>query len=407
MPTQPTIAMIPSGYGLEKIYSVLPTNGDADLQFSRGSVATRVDKSGLISNVQSNFPRLDYLNSTCPSLLLEPQRTNLLTYSNDFAGSTYNKNSFACLANQSISPEGLNNASLIYQTANGDRDFYVDTPNRIDVFSVYAKSAGKDFFVIFSKAGTNPAWYNLANGTLGTVPSGTTATITPVGNGWYRLTYYRNVSGVFQFFKPIDSNGSAIGIASGTDGALIYGAQLESGSFATSYIPTTGTSVTRNAETASKTGVDAYINDSEGVLFVEISNSETTNGSYLGISNGGTSERLIIGNEGGFLRVYTDVNVDGNVQSANTDFNKIAVKYNSSNTSIYYNGFLIKSINQSANLSGISALKFTSGGIAQSFYGKIKDLRVYNTALTDSELETLVSYTSFNAMALNFNYTIY
>ena len=142
-------------------------------------------------------------------------------------------------------------------------------------------------------------------------------------------------------------------------------------------------------------------------MFAEISNSETTNGSYLGICNGGTSERLIIGNEGGFLRVYTDVNVDGNVQSANTDFNKIAVKYNSSTTSIYYNGFLIKSINQSANLSGISALKFTSGGIAQSFYGKIKDLRVYNTALTDSELETLVSYTSFNAMALNFNYTIY
>ena len=384
MPTQPTIAMIPSGYGLEKIYSVLPTNGDADLQFSRGSVATRVDKSGLISNVQSNFPRLDYLDSTCPSLLLEPQRTNFILNSQAISLSPTKNGTFS--DNFSISPDGTQNATKLTATTS-DPYFYQAVSFSAGSYtaSIYVKGIG-------SSIGKK----------LRVVLGGNSSDRFSITSEWTR----------FEHTAIMTSGSLTTGLeipdpAVVGDEVLVWGWQVEQGSYPTSIIKTTGTSVTRIGETAFKTGVDAYINDSEGVLFAEISNSETTNGSYLGICNGGTSERLIIGNEGGFLRVYTDVNVDANVQSANTDFNKIAVKYNSSNTSIYYNGFLIKSINQSANLSGISALKFTSGGIAQSFYGKIKDLRVYNTALTDSELETLVSYTSFNAMALNFNYTIY
>ena len=384
MPTQPTIAMIPSGYGLEKIYSVLPTNGDADLQFSRGSVATRVDKSGLISNVQSNFPRLDYLDSTCPSLLLEPQRSNFILNSQAISLSPTKNGTF--LDNFSISPDGTQNATKLTATTS-DPFFYQAVSFSAGSYtaSIYVKGIG-------SSIGKK----------LRVVLGANSSDRFSITSEWTRFEHTAIMtSGSLNTGLEIPDP-AVVG-----DEVLVWGWQVEQGSYPTSYIKTTGTSVTRNAETAFKTGVDAYINSSEGVLFAEISNSETTNGSYLGICNGGTSERLIIGNEGGFLRVYTDVNVDGNVQSANTDFNKIAVKYNSSNTSIYYNGFLIKSINQSANLSGISALKFTSGGIAQSFYGKIKDLRVYNTALTDSELETLVSYTSFNAMALNFNYTIY
>ena len=384
MPTQPTIAMIPSGYGLEKIYSVLPTNGDADLQFSRGSVATRVDKSGLISNVQSNFPRLDYLDSTCPSLLLEPQRTNFILNSQAISLSPTKNGTFS--DNFSISPDGTQNATKLTATTS-DPYFYQAVSFSAGSYtaSIYVKGIG-------SSIGKK----------LRVVLGGNSSDRFSITSEWTR----------FEHTAIMTSGSLTTGLeipdpAVVGDEVLVWGWQVEQGSYPTSIIKTTGTSVTRIGETAFKTGVDAYINDSEGVLFAEISNSETTNGSYLGICNGGTSERLIIGNEGGFLRVYTDVNVDANVQSANTDFNKIAVKYNSSTTSIYYNGFLIKSINQSANLSGISALKFTSGGIAQSFYGKIKDLRVYNTALTDSELETLVSYTSFNAMALNFNYTIY
>ena len=72
----PSIAMIPSGYKANKLYSVLPTNGDGDFTTTRNTVATRVNENGLIEEVASNVPRLDYSDGGCPSLLLEPTSTN-------------------------------------------------------------------------------------------------------------------------------------------------------------------------------------------------------------------------------------------------------------------------------------------------------------------------------------------
>ena len=364
---------------------------------SRASTATRVNKAGLLETVASGIPRVDYLENTKGAYLLEPQSTNLLTYSNDFAGSGYNKNSFVALANQGISPEGLNNASLIYQTANGDRDFYADTPNRIDVFSVYAKSSGKDFFVIFSKAGTNPAWYNLANGTLGTVPGGTTATITPAGNGWYRLTYYRNVAGVYQFFKPIDSNGSTVGTASGTDGALIYGAQLEQSSYPTSYIPTNGTAITRLDDTASQEVPDGIINSSQGVLYAEISALSNEGDTYRTISlndgSGTNTNRILIGYSN-TDNIYAQINntVIG-ITGANfnvKNLNKLAVVYNGSVAKFFLNGAQVGTgITTAPTLIGLDNITSSSGAATSVFEGKVKDMKVYNTSLTDAELVTL------------------
>ena len=77
MATIPSIAMIPSGVKAGKLYSVLPTNGTGDFTTTRASVATRVNQSGLIEEVAANVPRLDYTGGGCPSLLLEPQQTQL------------------------------------------------------------------------------------------------------------------------------------------------------------------------------------------------------------------------------------------------------------------------------------------------------------------------------------------
>ena len=76
MATIPALALIPSAYKASKVYSVLPNNGDGDFTFSRTGTATRVNKDGLIETVLSDVPRLDYSDSSCPALLLEPQRTN-------------------------------------------------------------------------------------------------------------------------------------------------------------------------------------------------------------------------------------------------------------------------------------------------------------------------------------------
>ena len=342
--------------------------------------------------------------------MLEPQSSNLLTYSNDFAGSSYTKNSFACLPNHAISPEGLNNASLIYQTASGDKDFYVSTPNRIDVFSVYAKASGKDFFAIFDKSGTNIVYYNLSNGTLATVPSGTTATITPVGNDWYRLTYYRNQSGTYQFFKPVDAADSAIGTASGTDGALIYGAQLENGTYATSYIPTNGSTVTRAAETANGSGNSAVFNDSQGVLFANIAAFKGANEDrQISISDGSNSNKVgfqlmangtqfqFYSESGGSNQVNTFKTIDA------TDGVKIGFSYKVNDFKVYVNGFLIVTDTSGAVPIGLNELAFDRGTGGDVFYGKTKELGYYDTALTDEELEYITSYRSLNELVTELN----
>ena len=379
---------------------------------TRNSIATRVNKEGLIEVVGNDVPRIDYSDSAEGVLLLEPQSSNLLTYSNDFAGSSYIKNSFACLPNHAISPEGLNNASLIYQTASGDKDFYVSTPNRIDVFSVYAKASGKDFFAIFDKSGTNIVYYNLSNGTLATVPSGTTATITPVGNDWYRLTYYRNQSGTYQFFKPVDAADSAIGTASGTDGALIYGAQLENGTYATSYIPTSGSTVTRAAETANGSGNSEVFNDSEGVLFAEINLIYNQSGRYITLGDGTSSNRIILGTEGGDDRIIFYVIVGGNVQCQIPyilpDINaiyKIAIKYKQNDFALWVNGLEVGTDTSGSTLASntLSKLVFNGGTGTSNFYGKTKELGYYNTALTDAELEYMTSYRSLNELVTELN----
>ena len=378
---------------------------------TRDSIATRVNKEGLIEVVGNDVPRIDYSDSAEGVILLEPQSSNLLTYSNDFAGSSYTKNSFACLPNHAISPEGLNNASLIYQTASGDKDFYVSTPNRIDVFSVYAKASGKDFFAIFDKSGTNIVYYNLSNGTLATVPSGTTATITPVGNDWYRLTYYRNQSGTYQFFKPVDAADSAIGTASGTDGALIYGAQLENGTYATSYIPTNGSTVTRAAETANGSGNSEVFNDSEGVLFADIA-ALADDGTYriLSLSDGTTGERVYM-QYTNVSNTLTTVVKNGAVTQAiisyilpnETEFSKVLVKYKSNDFALWVNGFEVGTDTSGNTPIGLSELAFDDGNGGNDFYGKTKELGYYDTALTDEELEYLTSYRSLNELVTELN----
>ena len=115
----PKLAMIPTAYKAGKLYSVLPESGVGDFTFARASEATRVNEDGLIETMGNNIPRLDYTDGGCPNFLLEPQRTNLLPYSNDFSNSAWSK--FASgtgstpivTSNYAISPDGTLNASRL------------------------------------------------------------------------------------------------------------------------------------------------------------------------------------------------------------------------------------------------------------------------------------------------------
>jgi hypothetical protein len=409
---KPKLALIPAAQGT-KLYSVLPSDGVGDFDFTRGSVATRINAQGLIENVASGQSRLDYpmidgVQKGCPHHILEPARTNLFSYSEDFNSGSPNwvlYGGATVTSNNAISPDGTLNADKL-SNQGGIYSQRVYNPNIDYVFSLFIKkntATGLHMNFVDQSSGYlgGTIIYTYSSGAIQitqSANSSVSAKSVDYGNGWIRL--------IMKFTTNVAQNYNYQAIESIGGDSLIWGAMLEQGSYPTSYIPTNGTAVTRSAETANGAGNSSTFNDSEGVLMAEIANSETTTGSYLGICNGSSSERLIIGNEGGLLRVYTDVFVSGNIQSANKDFNKIAVKYNSSNTSIYYNGFLIKSINVSANLSGINELKFTSGGSAQNFYGKAKQIQYFDSALDSQQLEQLTSWQSFRDMAEGQLYTI-
>lgn len=227
-----------------------------DAQLEKGLVATNYIETGATTakaGVLENLPRIDYTGGT-PSLLLEPSRTNDFKYSEAFAtewlasGINYS-NTFT------TSPEGLSNATIITEnTSNGDhriQDVVTVNTGATYTFSIFVKPiSGTRTFMVNTSPFKTRAFFNLQNGTVESEIAGT-AFIEPYGNGWYRCI----VVG-----EPTTATGGhafRIGMADGTttsyqgDGTseiAIYGAQLEEGSYPTSYIPTYGTAATRGVD---------------------------------------------------------------------------------------------------------------------------------------------------------------
>ena len=278
MSTIPSISLIPSGYKANKVYSVLPTDGAADLTFARTSSANRVNSDNLIEEVATGVPRLDYTGGGCPSLLLEPQSANLITYPLSFDNAYWNKAGAgisiapSVTSNYSISPDGTQNADRIIFDLNGgstSSDFSQLQSSQLVMSGDYTNS-----IYLKSNTGSN---YTFTY----TDPTGSTTTIT-VTSEWIRFdTTAISVSTTTEPLKLRLRGGSeATSIYADIS---IFGAQIEQQSFATSLmLPNTeGSTVTRVAETASKTGLESYIGQTEGYIYVHF----TRNGNE--VSRGG------------------------------------------------------------------------------------------------------------------------
>ena len=383
MSTLPKLALIPSGYkgGINPtVYSILPNNGDGDFTFSRSGTATRVNKNGLIETVDSNVPRLDYSDSNCPTLLLEPQRTNQLRYSEQFDNSFWFKQNTASITpNTTISPNGTLTADTLSNAIgtgiNGDilrvNLFYV---NVLSTLSVYCKSLGSDNLTIYIRNGSN-----------GSVSSKSIS----LSNEWQRVELTGNIATGQIFFG--NTNGDV----------AIWGAQLEEGNYATSYIPVTNNAVTRNADVCNNAGNADLFNDSEGVLYAEVSalNSIVDANISIEISNGATgvitnSLYLYLDTTGKYgFAVFSGGTLVCNIKSDIKDLKenaKIAGKYSLNSFDLYLNGVKIGSDTNGNTPIGLSELSFNNG-YNFKFYGNCKDLRYYNTALTDTELKQLTT----------------
>ena len=398
---------------------------------TRDSIATRVNKQGLIEVVGKDKLRIDYTDSSNGVALLEPSRTNSITYSEDFTQWTNDRVTVS--ENQIISPNGTLNADLIAENSeNSIHRIYIGSITLTDnvdyTITVFAKKGNSKVIQLTptstSAIGSGRANFDLDNGVLGDV-SGGTAEIKDYGNGWYRCSYS---------FEALATASSAIAInlvndnlnasrnitytGNTNNNVYLWGAMLEQGSYATSYIPTSGQSggVTRAADVANGAGNEQVFNDSEGVLFADIAALTDDNTSRrISISDGSSNPNNLVCVD---MSEYTNT-IIGRIRTSNSEVafleatsqkqtqkNKIAVKYKVNDFALWVNGFEIDTDNNGAVPIGLNNVSFDRGNGSNDFYGKTKEIGYYDAVLTDAELEALTSYTSFTNMANELNLTI-
>lgn len=233
------------------------------LTFTRSTGGGRFNEQGLYEWVAADVPRLDYdpVTKVCRGLLVEEQRTNLLTYSGDFSNSAWVKTSVTATAG-AASPDGLNTAFSLVASAGTAASVIVNqtevTAGATHTQTYIVKAGVLRYIQIAGSTGFSTSTFVNFDLVLGTITRNDTsaaASIKPLGDGWYScsLTLTSNASqtrgqvALFLIENATSSRGSSF-TSDGASGVYIWGAQLEVGSFPTSYIPTAGTAVTRAAD---------------------------------------------------------------------------------------------------------------------------------------------------------------
>jgi hypothetical protein len=318
--------MITPAYGMTATERVLPrlaldfTTGTLDPRVTVAralNTATRVNSSGLIEIINANLPRFDYDPVTLApkGLLIEESRTNLMLQSqaidqSPWAVSQLNTTGTPAYIDVAASPDGTQNADKLIPNTVSTQHYAQQAitlaNNTVYALTVYAKASELIAIRLSlgTKAGAFPgAYFNLSTGVVtNEVSSPVSTSITPVGNGWYRCTVVANsgTGGTAPQLRIWAISGvNTISFAGNdSDGVLVWGAQVEAGAFATSYIPTTTTSLTRNADAVTMTGTNFsdWYNASEGAISVTLQslpNAGTSVSRAVCINDGTANNSLI------------------------------------------------------------------------------------------------------------------
>jgi hypothetical protein len=321
-----------------------------------------------------NIPRLDYSLGSCPNILLEPQRTNLALRSEEFDNATWGKAGVTITPNQAISPSGTNTMDLITFPLSG-----------LSMLQTISVTSGATYtFSIWLSTQSGTQTIDIGNINVGVFQT-ITITTTPTR---YEIT---QVASSATRFPGIRSTGAY--------SIFAWGAQLEAGAYATSYIPTSSASVTRNQDGISRTNIftNGLITASGGTWFVDLRNNiamirDLTQGGIF-INTGtaaNTNTGFAIRQSGGSNQRSTIFKVEAGsgatIYNTLTDTAKIAIKWNGTTADVFVNGVKV-----------VTATAFTATnmnnliGEGQNRAIQFNSMALFPTPLTDGEMSMLTS----------------
>jgi hypothetical protein len=389
------------------------------VQLETGDIATEpilTTTAAVSVGPVANVPRLDYLGSTCGKLLLEPQRTNLMTFSEQIDNAAWLKTNATISANAATSPDGYQNADKLIDNATLAGHFIQQTISitGVHTFSVFAKASESSVITLQIQqvsVTSNFAliYYDLISGQVESGEFSTSlsaGTIQEMSNGWYRctITYTPITAGNHnvRVFVAKNIGGNKVDYAgNGTDGVFLYGTQLEAGAYATSYIPTLGASATRGADACSKTGISSLIGQTEGTLFVDFTINALANfGTPISVNDGSTSNYI-------WLTIFSNGNLraelnNGTVQAAITYGGavvggryKMAFGYKTNDFALYVNGTQVGTDNSGTTFSGTTLSRvdtdITNASVYSTASESINQALLFKTRLTNAEMASLTS----------------
>jgi hypothetical protein len=357
--------------------------------FSRASSGTVVNKDGLIETVNSGQPRIDFKDNTKGALLLEPQRSNLIPYSQDFSQSIWSKNSVSITSNTIISPNGTLTSDKLIPSSSGNQHYLklTNTLSSEKTFSFYAKKGEYDRIASYFEGTNTSIIFDLTNGVTLTndgLANPSDFNIEEYANGWYRCSSTQVGANNCDIFSVLGTSSSMVG--DGTSGVYIWGAQLEQGSYATSYIPTSGSAVTRVAESSLQGGFQDknIFGTTQGSAVFELKWDlagyvfDFKDSSSVRIRIFKSTSTWTIRDFIGAAWVNTGFTKYDNVKT------KIGFKWNGTEFSTFQDG--VKS-----SIVGTFASNMAIESITTNKLNNTSNMQYYNTALTDQELIALTT----------------